>query len=184
QQAMFLYSGLTWQHGSIAVFLFLVFIQISTSLLIFSGEFIHTDKLVISPFHTCIVQGNETAFGIWWDTKKHECWTQNTFFATVVMLSLYIPIVLVAFSLLAAVLAAYADDKALMWLSALGKGLSSLFLLIGILGFLFLHQTDVDWNGLTFWFYACLGAQVELALAAALTNRSLKSCDKIVDNSM
>ncbi|KAJ0069710.1 hypothetical protein NL108_012324 [Boleophthalmus pectinirostris] len=180
---MFLYRSLTWQRGSIAISLFLIFIQISTSLLIFAGEFIHTDTLLISPFDTAIVHSNETAFKIWYDTRNHEYWMQNNFLATVVLLSLYIPIVLVAFSLLAVVLAAYADDQAVMWLSMLGQGLSSLLLLVGILGFLHLHWTNVSWNGLTCWFFACVGAQVELALTATVTNRSIKRSDKIVDNS-
>lgn len=180
---MSLYWSSTWQRVWATIFLLLILIQLSASLLLFAGEFIHSNKALISPFRGCLVYSDdETASGTWSDAKNNnECQLENNFLPSVVIFCLYVPIVLVAFGLLAAAFAACADDRAVMRLSALCQGLSSILLLVGIVGFVLLYRAYVSWSGLTCWFYACIGAQVELAVTAALTNRSTKKSDNIMD---
>lgn len=94
--------------------------------------------------------------------------------ATAVLLCLYIPVVLVAFALLAMLLAAYSRDRAAVWFSAACQAASSLLVLTGVLSFVALYQTYVNWENMTVWFYLCVLVPVELLATTVLTCKSGK----------
>lgn len=155
----------------ILVLLVLIFIQMLTSLVIFGGEFISSNETLISPFRCCLRDQHGKLFCDRWH-RFPVCGAGSetkTNIATEVVISLYVPLVLVAFALLSTLLAAYVKDKAVLWCSAACQAASSLFTLIGVVAFLLLNHPYVSWEHMTFWFYICLGTGVQLLMVAALT---------------
>lgn len=148
----------------ISVLLLLILIQMLTSLVVFGGEFIRSSEAAISPFHFCLIQHGQKICDVWkqpdseWDT-----------FRTVVICSLYAPLVFVAFALLSALFAAYCGGRTFLWSSAALQAASSLLILTGVIAFVALNHSHLSWENLTIWFYIYSGVHFELALAAALT---------------
>lgn len=164
----------------ISVFLLLIFIQMSTSLVRFGGVFIHSNEALISPYHFCPTQqhGDLSCNGWYWSfVTGAESEITINILRLVVILSLYIPVVLVAFALLAMLFAAYAKDRAVLWFSMTCQAASSLLFLNGIICFLVLYQSYVSWEHMTIWFYLCVGVQVELVIITVVTFVSRKTCD-------
>ena len=163
-----------------SVFLLLIFIQMSTSLLCFGGVFIRSKEAVISPYQFCPAQQHGYLSCNGWDrsvvTGAESKITINIL-RQLVILSLYIPVVLVAFALLAMLFAAYARDRAAYWFSMACQAASSLLFMTGIIGFLVLNQSYVSWEHMTTWFYICVGVQVQLVVTTVLTFVSRKKCD-------
>lgn len=136
----------------ISVFLLLIFIQTVWYLVLFPGPFrTESGGLYYTSF-----RGTEFQIIIY-------------IISTVVVLSLYVPVVLVAFALLAVLLTAYAKDRAALWFSLACQAASGLLILTGIIAFLVLNQPYVTWKDMTPWFYVCVGVQVELGITTVLT---------------
>lgn len=143
----------------ISLILLLILIQMLTSLMLFAGVFIFSDDALISPFH-------------WWyqsDVSGAESEGNMDTPSIVLILILYVPLVLVAFALLAMLLAAYAKDKAALWFSMASQAASSLLILTGIVGFLIFYWSYVSSERMTIGFYICVGVQVELAVITVLS---------------
>lgn len=155
----------------ISAFLLLIFIQMLTSLMHFAGVFIFYDEARISPFHFRLTRQQGELFYSWWSGAESQIINILT---TAVILSLYIPVVLVAFALLAMLLAAYAKDRAAFWFSMACQAASSILILTGVIGFLVLYRLYVSWEHMTIWFYLCVGVQVELVIVTLLTRVSLR----------
>lgn len=161
----------------ISVFLLLIFTQMLTSLVLYSGVFILSNEALISPFCFCLKhvgQHGEPSCNRWYRSPVNgaESKIKINFLTTVVTLGLYIPVVLVAFALLAMLLATYAKDRAALWFSMACQAASSLLILTGIVSFLLLNQSYVSWQHMTLWFYICVAVQVELVIVTALTHVS------------
>ncbi len=162
-------TRLTW----ISVFLLLIWVQMLTSLVLSAGVFVLSDEALISPFRFCLIRGEPSCDGWRRDPASGaESEIKINILATVVILALYVPMVLVAFALLATLLAAYARDGATLRFGMACQAASSLLILTGIIGFLLLNRSHASWENMTLWFYICVGAQVELAIATALTRAS------------
>lgn len=146
--------------------LLLILVQMLTSLVVFGGEFICSREAAISPFHFCLIQHGEKSCDVWKQPGPDIKWDT---FRTVIILSLYAPLVLVAFALLSTLLAAYSRSRALLWLSAALQTASSLLILTGVIAFVALNHSYLSWENLTIWFYICSGVHFELGFAAALT---------------
>ncbi|XP_059191975.1 uncharacterized protein LOC131973874 [Centropristis striata] len=156
----------------ISVFLLLIFIQMVTSLVLYAGVFILSNEVLISPFHFCLIhQHGELSCGGWpWCiVSGAECEIKMNIPTTVGILSLYVPVVLVAFALLAMMLASYTKDRMARWFSMVCQAASSLLILTGIISFLVLYHSYVCWENMTIWFYICVGVQVELVIITVLT---------------
>lgn len=163
-------TRLSW----VSAFLLLVFVQMLNSLVLSAGVFILSSEALISPFHFCLMRHGDLSCDRWHrnPVSGAEPEIKINILATVVILALYVPVVLVAFALLALLamlLAAYAKDRAALWLSMACQAASSLLILTGIIGFLVLNRTYVSWENMTLWFYICVGVQVELVIITALT---------------
>lgn len=158
-----------------SMLLLLVLLQMLTSLVLFAGVFIHSDEAVISPFGFCLI-GQRGKLSCYESHRSSvsgaESEVKINILTVVVTLGLYVPVVLVAFALLAMLLAAYAKDRAALWFSTACQAASSLLILTGIIAFVVLNQTYVRWDYLTPWFFLCVGVQVELAITAGLTRAS------------
>lgn len=162
-------TRLSW----ISLFLLLIFVQMLTSLVLSAGVFVLSSEALISPFHFCFKHrhGDLSCDG-WHGNRGAESEIKINILATAVILGLYIPVVLVAFALLAMLLAAYAKDRAALWLSMACQAASSLLILTGIIGFLVLNRSHVSWENMTLWFYMCVAVQVQLVIITALTRAS------------
>lgn len=150
----------------ISVLLLLIFIQMFTSLVVFGGEFICTSETAISPFRFCLIQHGEKFCDVW---QQPDFDTKGDAFRTVIIFSLYSPLVFVAFAFLSTLCAAYGRGKTLLWLSTALQAASSLFILTGVIAFVALNHSYLSWENLTIWFYICCGVHLELAFVAALT---------------
>lgn len=161
----------------ISVLLLLIFIQMVTSLVLFGGVFILSKETLISPFLFCLIrQHGELSChnGHRVPVSGADSETKRNVLTAVVTLSLYAPLVLVAFALLSMLFAAYAKDRATLWCSMACQAASSLLLLTGVVAFLLLNQLHVSWEHMTPWFYVCVGVQVQLVIVTALTHVSGK----------
>ncbi|KAL6106872.1 uncharacterized protein ACO6RY_10633 [Pungitius sinensis] len=155
----------------ISVCLLLIFIKMLTSLVLFAGVFIVSKEALISPFQFCPTRhhGELSCNLPRRPISGGESEMKMNLLATAVILCLYIPVVFVAFALLAMLLAAYTKDRAALWFSAACQAASSLLVLTGIIVFLALYQTYVNWEHMTIWFYLCVLVQVELLITTVLT---------------
>ena len=91
------------------------------------------------------------------------------FFKTLVILCFYVPVVLLAFALLATLLAAHAKDIAVLRFSMICQAASCLLTLVG-----YLHQSYMTWKDMTTWFYVPVFMQVQLILTTVLTRELAK----------
>lgn len=150
----------------ISVLLLLILCQMLTSLVVFGGEFISSNEMAISPFHFCLIQHGERFCDVWYQPDSD---IKGGIFRTVMIFSLYLPLVFVAFALLSTLFAAYGRNSTLLWFSAALQAASSLLILTGVVAFVALNHLHLSWEHLTIWFYFCPGVHLELAFAAALT---------------
>ncbi|CAB1440991.1 unnamed protein product [Pleuronectes platessa] len=142
--------------------------QVSASLFVSAAVFIRSDDFFISPFRMCLThEDGEVRRSALWGAESEI--TINHLL-TVVILGLYIPVVLVPFSLLAIMFAAYTKDGSLLWVSVLCQAASSLLMLTGIIVFLFLNLPFLAWENMTLWFYNCVAVPVELVITTVLTH--------------
>lgn len=153
-------------HLWISALLLLIFIQMVTSLVLFGGVFILSKETLISPSLFCLIRQHG-------ELSCDEGYRVPVLTAAVT-LSLYAPLVLVAFALLSMLFAAYAKDRATLWCSMACQAASSLLILTGVIAFLLLNQLYVSWEHMTPWFYVCVGVQVQLVIVTALTHVSGK----------
>lgn len=154
-------------------FLLLAFVQMLSSLIFSAGVFIFSGEGFISPFHICLTsQHGEPSCRSPLNGAEYgaEHGIIINILPTVVILCLYIPVVLVAFALLAMIFAAYAKDTATLWFSMLCQAASSPLIFAGLFIFLLLNQSNISWDHMTVWFYLCVGAAVELGVTAVLTS--------------
>lgn len=149
----------------ISVFLLLIFIQVSASLVYFGGVFAIFDNALISPFQICPKHGELYFYSV----QGAESKININILEPAVILSLYVSVVLVAFALLSMVLAAYAKDKPALKCSMVCQAASGLLIVIGIIGFMILNHSCLIGGHMTLSFYVCVGVQVELALTTVLT---------------
>lgn len=150
-------------------FLLLAFVQMLSSLIFSAGVFIFSGEGFISPFHICLTsQHGEPSCRS--PLNGAEYGIIINILSTVVILCLYIPVVLVAFALLAMMFAAYAKDTATLCFSMLCQAASSPLIFAGLFIFLLLNQSNKSWDHMTVWFYLCVGAAVELGVTAVLTS--------------
>ncbi|KAG7523480.1 hypothetical protein JOB18_048020 [Solea senegalensis] len=166
-----------WTVWTVIVLLLLILTQVVSSLMLHAGVFILSSEVLVSPFRVCLAQEHGGEVNCYAGTGA-ETEVKTTILSAVVILGLYVPVVLVAFALLAVVLSAYSKERAALGFSAVCQAASSLLILTGIIGFLLQHQVYVSWGNMTLWFYVCVCVQAELLLSAALTcvsQRSLKS---------
>ncbi|XP_034735037.1 uncharacterized protein LOC117949120 [Etheostoma cragini] len=142
----------------ISVFLLLIFIQMLTSLVFFSGVFILSSEALISPFHFCLTrQHGELSCNYSRPVSGTESEIKINILALAVILGLYIPVVLVAFALMAMLLTAYTKDTATLSFSLTCQAASILLMLAGVIVFLILYQSYLSWEHMTIWFYVCVG---------------------------
>uniref|UniRef100_A0A8D3BLY4 Uncharacterized protein n=1 Tax=Scophthalmus maximus TaxID=52904 RepID=A0A8D3BLY4_SCOMX len=151
----------------ISMFLLLIFLQMSASLVFSAGVFVLSDDVLISPFRMCLTD----------EYGELHCYPEIkmnflNFLITAVILALYVPVVLVAFALLAMLLTAHTRDRAVLWLSMACQAASSVLILTGLIAFLLLNQPYATWENMTIWFYMCVGVQVELMITTVLTRVS------------
>lgn len=159
----------------ISVFLLLIYIQMLTSQVLFAGVFILSEETLISPFLFCVTrQHGELYCGEWYRSPEYgaESELKINILTPLVTLCLYVPVVLVAFALLAMLLASYAKDGATLWFSMACQAASSLLILTGLIAFLLLNESYVRLEHLTLWFYICVGVQVQLGIVAVLTHEA------------
>ncbi|CAJ1056877.1 Hypothetical protein SMAX5B_010001 [Xyrichtys novacula] len=154
----------------VSCLLMLVYIQIITSLVINAGVFIFSDEVLISPFNFHLTSQHEPSYQS--PTAGAYFWT--TILSAAMTLGLCVPVALVAFALLAMMLAVYAKDIPALWLSTGCQGVSSLLILTGIITFLLLNNSYVSLEHMTLWFYLCVGVLVELVITTALTFVSMR----------
>lgn len=153
----------------ISVLLLCIITQILTCLVIFGGEFIRSEEILISPFRFCpIGQSGELSCTDRYGASVGGAGLQMV--ETLVILALYVPVVLVSFALLAMLLAAYTKDTAAVCVSMACQGASSILILTGIIAFLMLNWFYVSWDHMTLWFYVCVGLPVQLIAVTALTH--------------
>lgn len=145
-----------------SVLLLLIFLQLLTSLMCFRGVFILSTEVLISPFLFC-----ETPKG-GLPCRSTPGGDERGFIMTAV-LALYVPVVLVAFALLAMLLAAYARDRSALCFSMVCQSLSTLLLLAGTIVFVLVYLSYLNWKDITSGFYICVCVQVELMLTTVLT---------------
>lgn len=155
----------------ISALLLLIFIQMLTSLVAFGGEFIRSSEAVISPFGFCLIQHGEKFCGV---TRRPDTDINVDVLAAVIIISLCVPLVFVAFVFLSMLFAAYGRSSSVLCLSLALQAASSLLILTGVIAFLVLNQTYLSWEHMTIWFYTCCGVHIELIVATLLTFVSTK----------
>lgn len=94
----------------ISVLLLLILIQMLTSLVVFGGEFCSSET-AISPFHFCLIQHGEKFCDV---SQQPDSDIMGDTFRTVIIFSLYVPLVFVAFDLLSTLFAAYGRGRTLI----------------------------------------------------------------------
>uniref|UniRef100_A0A665UW48 Transmembrane protein n=1 Tax=Echeneis naucrates TaxID=173247 RepID=A0A665UW48_ECHNA len=148
-----------------ALFLLLIFSQQLTSLFLFDGVFICSTDVLISPFRFCLKKDGQVYCS---SVCEGECDIKIYMATIAVILALYMPVVLVAFALLAMLFTVYARETATLTFSMICQAASSLLIVAGIIVFLLFNWQYVSWEALTPWFYMCMGVQVELIITTVL----------------
>lgn len=151
----------------IPALLFLIFIQMLTSLVVFGGEFICSSETAISPFHFCLIQHDKKFCDVW---QRPDSDTKVDVLTPLIIVSLYAPVVFVAFALLSSLFAAYSRDDTVLCLSVALQAASSLLILTGLIAFMVLNQSYLSWKDMTIWFYICSGVHLELVVVIALSH--------------
>lgn len=153
----------------IPALLLLIFIQMLTSLVVFGGEFICSSETTISPFHFCLIQHGKKFCDVWPDS-----YTKVDVLAPLIIVSLYAPLVFVAFALLSSLFAAYSSDGTVLCLGVALQAASSLLILTGVIAFMVLNQSYLSWKDITIWFYSCYGVHLELVVVTVLSHVFVK----------
>lgn len=96
------------------------------------------------------------------------------FLTSLVTMCFYGPVVLLAFALLATLLATYAKDITVLRFSVICQAGSSLLTLVGIIGYLLLHLSHLPWKDMTLWFYMLVLLQAQLIVTTVLTRETTK----------
>lgn len=159
------------ERSGLALLLLLIFLQMFFVLVLYFGQFISTDETLISPFLFCLkgqdgqwlCKGSHTTSGI------SGAETNINIPRETVILSLYAPLALIPFALLALFYAVYGKDEAALRLSAVCQLVSSLLLLGGLLLFVGLHWPNVSLAAMTLGFYVCVSVSAELAITGVWT---------------
>ncbi|KAJ3596803.1 hypothetical protein NHX12_003203 [Muraenolepis orangiensis] len=145
-------------------------------LLVGAGVFIESDQVTISPFNFCTTQGHGGG------EEPPSCSAPHgPCCGTLIILCLYVPLVLVAFALLSALLSAYGDgDLGALRISVWCQGASSVLTLAGLGGFVGFHWASVivaTAGGpaamammMTRSFFGCVCVSVELTLTTCLSS--------------
>lgn len=160
----------------ISAVLLLIFIQMLISLVVFGGEFICSSEIAISPFHFCLIHHGEKFCDVWQGPTSD---IKVDVVTVVIIVSLYVPLVFVAFALLTTLFAAYGRDGLLLCLSGVLQAASSLLILTGVIAFLVLNQSYLSWKHMTIWFYSCCGVHIELTAVTLLTLVSTKKLNSV-----
>lgn len=160
----------------ISALLLLIFFQMLISLLVFGGEFICSSEIAISPFHFCLIQHGEKFCDVWQGPNSD---IKVDIVTAVIIVSLYAPLLFVAFALLSTLFAAYGRDGLLLCLSGALQAASSLLILTGVIAFLVLNQSYLSWKHMTIWFYSCCGVHSELIVVTLLTFVSTKKLNSV-----
>lgn len=159
------------ERSGLAVLLSLIFLQMLYFLVLSFGQFISTHETLISPFIFCL-KGH---YGQWLCKSSYttsgigRAETNINIVGETVILSLYAPLVLILFALLALFYAVYGKDKAALRISAVCQLVSSLLLIGGILLFVALHWPNVTLAAMTLGFYLCVSVSAELAITGVWT---------------
>lgn len=151
----------------IPALLLLIFIQMLTSLVVFGGEFICSNEMTISPFHLCPIQHGKKVCDVW---QQPNFDTKVVILTALIIVSLYTPLVFVAFALLSSLFAAYSSNGTILRLSVALQAASSLLILIGVFTFTVLNQPYLSWKDITIWFYICYGAHLQLVVSTVLSH--------------
>lgn len=155
----------------VSLVLFLIFIQMLTSLVVFGGEFISSSEMVIGPFRFCLIDNGEKICDVL--QRRGYC---NWGGAAVTTVCLCLPLVLVAFASLASLFAAYGRDDALLRFSVALQVASIVLVSTGLISFVAFHH--FSWKHATVWFYVCAGVPFELAVVTLLTYPKLGSLNR------
>ncbi|CAB1319931.1 unnamed protein product [Coregonus sp. 'balchen'] len=156
----------------VAPFLLLLFIftQQLYALIVSHGQLVSSTEAIISPFNFCL-QGPDV--GVTCDDQHNNMAATAGVLVDIlrvlVIMSLYIPLVLVPFALMAFLFAVCCDDRGLLWFSVSCQAASSLLMLVGLCVFVGLHLSYVSFAGMTAGYYVCVCVNAELATAAVLT---------------
>lgn len=162
----------TCHYLFISGILLLVYLQMLTCLVYSAGVFVLSNELLISPFRFCQArQGGELFCS---EMSNDHLWGAESVIninivTTLVKVCLYVPVVLVAFALLAMVFAAYAKDRSVASLSMVCQAASTLLTLAGMIVFLLFYRSYLSWKDMGYGFYICVSVQVELAITTVLT---------------
>lgn len=154
--------------NSIGISVLLLVILLQVLLLHFHGVFIHSNEVLIGPVIFC--ENNQYGELI----CSQRGWSGHSgqkMYGIEAMLALcfYVPIVLVAFSLLCMLLAAYAKDRTTLQCGMVCQAASALLTLGGIIMFLAYFHSYLSWKDMTLWFYLCVGVEVQLIVTTVLT---------------
>lgn len=96
------------------------------------------------------------------------------FLQSLVVVCFYFPVVFVAFSFLAMLIATYTKDRAPIRYSLALQVASSLLTLAGIILFVAYYHSYFGLKDMTVLFYGCVGVQVELVVTSVLTYMSAR----------
>uniref|UniRef100_A0A8C7I5Q7 Uncharacterized protein n=1 Tax=Oncorhynchus kisutch TaxID=8019 RepID=A0A8C7I5Q7_ONCKI len=124
----------------VALFLVFILTQQLYALIVLQGQLVSSSEANISPFNFCL-QGQDV--GVTCDDQHNHMATTAGVLVDIlrvlVIMSLYIPLVLVPFALMAFLFAVCCDDRGVLWFSVSCLAASSLLMLVGLCVFVGLH---------------------------------------------
>lgn len=152
--------------------LLLIFLQMTASLMFFAAVFIDSNHVTISPFNVC-TRGphDEITCGqaLPQPTSTGVGQTMMSISRIVVILSLYVPLVLVAFALLSLLLSAYGwGDLGVLQLSLWCQAAASGLTLLGLGWFVGIYWAYASPSAMTLCFYSCVCVPVELTITTCV----------------
>lgn len=157
----------------VALLLLFILIQLLCALILSHGKFVSSNNAWISPFNICLrgQDGAMTCTMDYYDSMATAggAETNNHLLRMLIILSLYVPLVLVPFGLMAFLFAVLGKDGGVLRLSIACQALSSLLMLLGLCVFVGLHWPYVSLASMTAGYYNCVTVFAELILAARLT---------------
>uniref|UniRef100_A0A674CAW6 Uncharacterized protein n=1 Tax=Salmo trutta TaxID=8032 RepID=A0A674CAW6_SALTR len=125
---------------SVALFLVFILTQQLYALIVLQGQLVSSTEAIISPFNFCL-QGQDVGV-ICDDQHNNMAATAGVLvyiLRVLVIMSLYTPLVLVPFALMAFLFAVCCDDRGVLWFSVSCQAASSLLMLVGLCVFVGLH---------------------------------------------
>lgn len=159
---------ITTLRTSLFSLLLLIFLQMTASLMFFAAVFIYFNHVTISPFHVCINRPHDEI--ICGQASPLPDQTMMSISTTAIILSLYVPLVLVAFALLSLLLSAYGGgDLGALQLSLWCQAASSGLTLLGLCWFVGLYWAYTSPSAMTLCFYSCVCVPVELTTTTFLS---------------